>query len=65
MNGTACAVPRLLIALCETHQDERGAVRMPQPLKALMGGVESIGRYGDECRMKWIRQNQYTGKMAS
>ena len=32
LNGTACAVPRLLIALCETHQNMDGSINIPQVL---------------------------------
>lgn len=34
VNGTACAVPRCIIALCETHQEQGGrrAIQMPKLL---------------------------------
>eukprot|EP00045_Choanoeca_perplexa_P006051 m.50619 g.50619 ORF g.50619 m.50619 type:complete len:190 (+) comp13441_c0_seq3:875-1444(+) len=32
LNGTACAVPRMIIALLETHQDASGVVRLPSAL---------------------------------
>ncbi len=37
LNGSALALPRLLIALLETYQDEKGSVTLPEPLKDLMG----------------------------
>ena len=37
LNGSALALPRLLIALLETYQDENGSVTLPEPLKDLMG----------------------------
>ncbi|KAH6599239.1 hypothetical protein BASA50_003182 [Batrachochytrium salamandrivorans] len=33
VNGTACAVPRLLIALLETHQDTDGNIHIPAKLR--------------------------------
>lgn len=33
VNGTACAIPRMLIALLETHQNEGGTVKIPDALK--------------------------------
>ncbi|KAF4531431.1 hypothetical protein B566_EDAN004199 [Ephemera danica] len=36
VNGTACAVPRTLMALVETHQNEDGTVTLPAPLRDLM-----------------------------
>ena len=43
LNGTAVAVPRVLLALLETHQQEDGTVRVPAPLRPFMGGKEVIG----------------------
>jgi seryl-tRNA synthetase len=37
LNGSALALPRLLVALLETYQDEGGGVRIPDPLRARMG----------------------------
>lgn len=37
LNGSALALPRLLVALLETYQDEQGNVTLPGPLTDLMG----------------------------
>ncbi|KAM8793980.1 LOW QUALITY PROTEIN: serine--tRNA ligase, mitochondrial [Eudromia elegans] len=37
VNGTACAVPRMLIALLEQNQQRDGSVRVPPPLQPLVG----------------------------
>ena len=37
LNGSALALPRLLVALLETHQNESGAVVLPGPLPDHMG----------------------------
>ncbi|XP_028663420.1 serine--tRNA ligase, mitochondrial [Erpetoichthys calabaricus] len=37
VNGTACAIPRMLIAILETYQCKDGSVRVPQVLQSLMG----------------------------
>ncbi|KAI8912241.1 hypothetical protein DFJ77DRAFT_467453 [Powellomyces hirtus] len=42
INGTACAVPRLIIALLETHQLENGDVAVPAPLQPYLWGVDII-----------------------
>ncbi|XP_026327116.1 serine--tRNA ligase, mitochondrial isoform X2 [Hyposmocoma kahamanoa] len=36
LNGTACAVPRMLIALLETHQDPKGKISIPKALQPFM-----------------------------
>ncbi|GLV40315.1 Seryl-tRNA synthetase mitochondrial [Carabus blaptoides fortunei] len=43
VNGTACAIPRLLIALLETHQNEDGTVQIPDALKPFVR-FEEINR---------------------
>jgi seryl-tRNA synthetase len=42
LNATAAAVPRLLLALVETHQTEAGAVRVPECLVPFMGGARLL-----------------------
>merc|ERR1712183_884935 len=37
VNGTACAVPRMIIALCEQFQKASGAVNVPTVLQPYMG----------------------------
>lgn len=44
LNGTACAVPRLLISLIETHQQRDGSVVIPEVLRPYMGMQEVIRR---------------------
>uniref|UniRef100_A0A1B6M1D8 serine--tRNA ligase n=1 Tax=Graphocephala atropunctata TaxID=36148 RepID=A0A1B6M1D8_9HEMI len=44
VNGTACAVPRLVIALFETHQQSDGSVLIPPPLQPFMGNATVISR---------------------
>eukprot|EP01134_Creolimax_fragrantissima_P003608 CFRG3608T1 len=36
LNGTACAVPRVMIALLETHQNEDGTISVPEALQSYM-----------------------------
>ncbi|XP_078462441.1 serine--tRNA ligase, mitochondrial [Lampetra planeri] len=43
VNGTACAVPRLLIAILETYQMKDGRVRVPPALQPLLE-AEVIGK---------------------
>ncbi|XP_064079029.1 serine--tRNA ligase, mitochondrial-like isoform X2 [Macrobrachium nipponense] len=64
VNGTACAIPRMLIALCETFQSEDGTVTIPQILQPYISGLESIKFYDHTpCRMTWIKRKTYTGKI--
>ncbi|CAI5741012.1 unnamed protein product [Hyaloperonospora brassicae] len=42
LNGTACAVPRLLISLWETYQQVDGSIVIPDVLRPYMGGQEII-----------------------
>ncbi|XP_066248767.1 serine--tRNA ligase, mitochondrial-like [Euwallacea similis] len=44
LNGTACAIPRLLIALTETHQESNGVISIPQVLQKFMNGKKVIER---------------------
>ena len=38
LNNTALASPRILVPLLENHQQADGRVRLPAPLRELMGG---------------------------
>lgn len=42
LNGTACAIPRLIISLLETHQQKDGSVVIPEVLRPYMGMQEAI-----------------------
>ncbi|XP_054002401.1 serine--tRNA ligase, mitochondrial [Hylaeus anthracinus] len=42
LNGTGCAVPRMLIALCETYQTKHGHIRVPEILVPYMRGKTLI-----------------------
>ncbi|KAK3919108.1 Serine--tRNA ligase, mitochondrial [Frankliniella fusca] len=42
VNGTACAIPRLIMAICETHQQEDGSIRVPPVLRPFLSQREVI-----------------------
>ncbi|KYM98548.1 Seryl-tRNA synthetase, mitochondrial, partial [Cyphomyrmex costatus] len=42
LNGTACAIPRMLIALCETYQTRHHRITVPDELVPLMKGKTLI-----------------------
>lgn len=42
LNGSGTALPRLVIAILETYQQEDGSIRIPEALQPYMGGVETI-----------------------
>lgn len=43
LNGTALAVPRVMLALLETHQLPDGRVQVPPALRPFLGGREHLG----------------------
>eukprot|EP00088_Acartia_fossae_P034809 TRINITY_DN3577_c0_g1_i4.p1 TRINITY_DN3577_c0_g1~~TRINITY_DN3577_c0_g1_i4.p1 ORF type:complete len:457 (-),score=75.41 TRINITY_DN3577_c0_g1_i4:86-1456(-) len=42
VNGTACAVPRMILALCEQHQTLNGSVAVPAPLRKFLRGNPDV-----------------------
>ncbi|MBI1351548.1 MAG: serine--tRNA ligase [Actinomycetales bacterium] len=40
LNGTLCAMPRIIVALLENHQQADGSVVIPQALRPFLGGRE-------------------------
>jgi seryl-tRNA synthetase len=42
LNGTLCAVPRFIVAILETHQQEDGSVLVPQALRPYLQGREVL-----------------------
>jgi seryl-tRNA synthetase len=44
LNGSGLALPRCLIALLETYQQDDGSVTVPEVLRPYMGGLERIAR---------------------
>lgn len=44
LNATACAVPRMIVAILENFQEADGSVVIPEVLRPYMGGVKVIQR---------------------
>ena len=42
LNGTACAMTRIIIALLENHQQADGSVRVPEVLQPYLQGRKTI-----------------------
>ena len=42
LNGTLCAMPRIIVAILENHQQQDGSVIIPKALRPYLGGVERI-----------------------
>lgn len=42
LNATACAIPRVMLALLETHQQADGSVAIPSALQPFLGGVSVL-----------------------
>ena len=57
VNGTACAVPRMLIAICEQNQTENGSVIIPEPLRPYMRGREIMEPKKRKERMNFVYIN--------
>jgi len=46
LNGTLTAIPRAIVAILETHQNEDGSVTVPQALRPYLGGLEVMKPLG-------------------
>uniref|UniRef100_A0A6B2L4C1 serine--tRNA ligase n=1 Tax=Arcella intermedia TaxID=1963864 RepID=A0A6B2L4C1_9EUKA len=44
LNGTALAVPRIIMAILENFQTKEGLIKIPKPLVPFMNGMEWIGK---------------------
>lgn len=44
VNGTACAIPRMLIAITETYQNSNGSITIPDVLRKYMKNKNHIGK---------------------
>lgn len=55
LNGTACAVPRMLIALLETHQDPKGKILIPDVLQPYMNGKKFITKNKSVPELKLLK----------
>ena len=42
LNGTACAVSRMLVSILENNQEEDGSISVPEVLWPFTGGLEKI-----------------------
>jgi seryl-tRNA synthetase len=42
LNGTLTAIPRAIVAILETHQQEDGSVRVPEALRPHLGGLDVL-----------------------
>ncbi|KAM4627217.1 serine--tRNA ligase, mitochondrial [Polymixia lowei] len=58
VNATACAIPRTIIAILETHQTKEGTVRVPRALQPYLG-LEVIEK-PNYTPLKYIGPNQHS-----
>lgn len=42
LNGTLCAIPRIIVAILENHQQPDGSVNIPMALRPFLGGREKF-----------------------
>lgn len=55
VNGTACAVPRTIMAICEGRYKVDGSIHLPEVLSGYMNGMRKIQRNPNAPRMKRIK----------
>lgn len=65
VNGTACAVPRTLIALLETYQQSDGEVSIPAALQPYCNGLQRLQKPTDPFKLRWIKFKSQQNKMQS
>ena len=46
LNGTLCALPRIIVAILENHQQADGSVKVPKALVPFLGGREVLTPVG-------------------
>ncbi|CAH0553267.1 unnamed protein product [Brassicogethes aeneus] len=59
LNGTACAIPRLLIALSETGQNKNGTISIPKVLQKYMDNKEYICKQKQIPELKLIKHKNH------
>ena len=66
VNGTACALPRMLMTLLETHQLANGQVAVPSVLRPYCNGLEHLnaGPASLPFHLRWIRSKSHHAKHA-
>ena len=42
LNGTLCAMPRIIVAILENHQNPDGSVNVPAALQPFLGGITTL-----------------------
>ena len=50
VNGTACAVPRMIMAICEQYQTKHGSIIIPEKLQKYMRNANEIKSKNKETR---------------
>lgn len=65
VNGTACAVPRMLITLLETHQLANGDVAIPAALQSYFDGRDRLTKTKSPFKLKWIKTKSVQRKIES
>ncbi|XP_062620947.1 serine--tRNA ligase, mitochondrial-like [Saccostrea cucullata] len=55
VNGTACAVPRLIMAIVENYQQEDGSVAIPEALQPYMSGQTCLQRSPIKGKVKFVQ----------
>ncbi|XP_050350725.1 serine--tRNA ligase, mitochondrial [Nymphalis io] len=55
LNGTACAIPRMLITLLETHQNPKGKINIPLILQPFMNGKKFITKNNKVPKLKLMK----------
>ncbi|OWF52314.1 serine--tRNA ligase, mitochondrial-like [Mizuhopecten yessoensis] len=55
VNGTACAVPRMVMAIFENFQNKDGSINIPEVLQPFMGGRKVLTKSDAMPTIQWIK----------
>ncbi|KAL3872692.1 hypothetical protein ACJMK2_035901 [Sinanodonta woodiana] len=55
VNGTACAIPRTIMAIVENFQEKDGTVQLPKVLWEFMGGRSQLSKSDHHGKIHWIK----------
>lgn len=58
LNGTACAIPRMLIAIIETYQNSNGTITIPEVLRPYMNDITHIGKQKNIPKLTLIKNKK-------
>ena len=61
MNGTACAIPRILMAIITSNQKPKGVIEIPEVLRPYMKNAEEIRKQKNSLTLSVFKGKAYEG----